>query len=137
MPLLDTTRRALVHRLAVEQAQCRVPSLAAGLVRAGELVWADGRGELAGPAGGTQYRIGSITKTFVAVLILRLRDQGRLRLEDRVDAHLPDTPVGDRTLLHLLSHGSGLQAEAPGGEWWERSAGRGWDVLGPALDAGT
>jgi CubicO group peptidase (beta-lactamase class C family) len=133
--LLDATQRALLHRLAVEQADCRVPSLVAGLVRGDRVVWSAGRGDLAGPPEDTQYRIGSITKTFVAVLVMRLRDAGRLRIEDRVDAYLPDTPVGDRTLLNLLSHGSGLQAEGPGGDWWERSPGRGWDVLGPALDA--
>ena len=39
-----------------------------------------------------QYRIGSITKTLVAVLVMQLRDEGALDLNDRLDAHLP----GDR-----------------------------------------
>ena len=40
-----------------------------------------------------QYRIGSITKTLVAVLVLQLRDEGVLDLDDRLDAHLPGIAV--------------------------------------------
>ena len=43
------------------------------------------------PTTDTQYRIGSITKTFVAVLVLRLRDEGLLDLADPLEAHLPGT----------------------------------------------
>ena len=38
------TRRALSHRLAVAQHESRLPSVAAGVVRRGRLVWADARG---------------------------------------------------------------------------------------------
>ena len=36
-----------------------------------------------------QYRVGSITKTFTAVSIMQLRDEGKLDLDDRVEQHLP------------------------------------------------
>lgn len=132
--LLPATRRALLHRLAVEQAECRAPSLVGGVVRGGELLWSAGRGRVgdAEPGADTQYRIGSITKTFTAVLVMRLRDEGKVRLDDRLDTYLSGTPVGDRTLVHLLSHGSGLSSEIPG-EWWERSHGRDKAALLSAL----
>lgn len=132
--LLPVTERALLHRLAREQADCRVPSLVAGLVRDGELVWSAGRGRVGDrePGADTQYRIGSITKTFVGALVLLLRDRGEVRLEDTLEAYVPGTPVGDRTLAHLLSHGSGLQSEVPG-EWWERSPGHDWAALAGQL----
>lgn len=41
------------------------------------------------PDADTQYRIGSLTKTFVAVLVLRLRDEGLLALGDPLARHLP------------------------------------------------
>ena len=135
-PLLDSTRRALDHRLARAQAEGRAPSLVAGLVRDGALVWTGLRGAVDGaaPTGDTQYRIGSITKTFVAVLVLRLRDEGLLDLGDPVERHLPGTAIGDRTVLQLLSHTAGIASETPA-PWWERTDGALRpdlaDVLGP------
>ncbi|MFY1705701.1 serine hydrolase domain-containing protein [Micromonospora sp. WMMA1923] len=74
------------------------------------------------PDGDTQYRIGSITKTMVATLVMRLRDEGRLALTDPLDAHLPGTAAGQATIATLLSHTAGLAAETPG-PWWERTPG--------------
>lgn len=135
-PLLESTRRALDHRLARAQAEGRAPSFVAGLVRDGKLVWTGSSGTVDGaaPTADTQYRIGSITKTFVAVLVLRLRDEGRLDLGDRIETHLPGTSVGDRTVLQLLSHTTGIASETPS-PWWERTDGAVRpalaDVLGP------
>ncbi len=74
------------------------------------------------PDGNVQYRIGSITKTFTAVLVLRLRDEGVLDLGDPVEKYLPGTGVGEATLAELLAHSGGLAAETPG-PWWERTPG--------------
>jgi CubicO group peptidase (beta-lactamase class C family) len=133
--LLPSTERALSRRIAVEQAERRAPSLVAAVVRDGRMVWAGGRGRVDGaePTADTQYRIGSISKTFTAVLVLRLRDEGRLDLSDPLEAHLPGTPVGDRSIAQLLSHASGLTAEPPG-PWWERTQGRPWQDLAGSLD---
>ena len=122
--LLPDTRRALRHRLATAQVHGRAPSVAAAVVRDGRPVWVDGWGSVAGgmPDGDTQYRIGSITKTFVAVLVLRLRDEGRLALSDPLDKHLPGTVAGQATIGALLAHTAGLAAETPG-PWWERTPG--------------
>ncbi|MEP7191623.1 MAG: serine hydrolase domain-containing protein [Actinomycetota bacterium] len=128
------TARALSHRLAAEQSDCRLPSVAAGLVRGGELVWSDAVGTIDGRSDGvaataqTQYRLGSITKTFVAVEVLRMRDEGLLDLNDPIGRHLEDTPFGHVTIAQLLSHTSGLQAET-NGPWWERTAGGTWAEL--------
>jgi CubicO group peptidase (beta-lactamase class C family) len=75
------------------------------------------------PDADTQYRIGSLTKTFVAVLVMRLRAEGLLELTDPLGVHLPGTAVGGVTVGQLLSHTSGLAAETPG-PWWERTPGR-------------
>ncbi|NYI04440.1 serine hydrolase domain-containing protein [Allostreptomyces psammosilenae] len=134
-PLLPETERALLHRLAVEQARARVPSLVAGLVRDGHLLWHGVRGDVDGlpPGPRTQYRVGSLTKTFVAVLVMQLRDEGLLALDEPLGRHLPEAAspgVAELTVASLLSHTSGLTAEPPG-PWWERSPGTGW----PELDA--
>ncbi len=134
MHLDPGTVRHLHHLMATAQAKGRLPSVAAGLVRDGSLVWSDAVGTLDGRASGepadadTQYRMGSITKTFVGVATLRLRDAGQLDLQGRFGAYVPGTPFGDVTIAQLLSHGSGLQAET-NGPWWERTPGSGWDAL--------
>ena len=118
------TADLLLARLASEQSSQRLPSVVAGLVRDGELVWSAGRGRVEGvtPDADVQYRCGSITKTFVGVCVMRLRDEGRLALSDPVQRFLPDTGVGELTIAQLLSHSSGLRAET-GAQWWERTPG--------------
>ena len=76
----------------------------------------------------TQYRIGSLTKTFIAVLVMRLRDEGRLDLADPLGKHLDAGQAASVTIAQLLSHTAGLASETPG-PWWERSPGD----LRPAL----
>jgi CubicO group peptidase (beta-lactamase class C family) len=57
----------------------------------------------------TRYLIASLTKTLTAAAIVRLRDQGRLRLEDTLARYLPAFPYASRiTLTHLLGHASGV-----------------------------
>lgn len=131
--LPEPAARRLDARLADEQRRNRLPSVTAALVRDGALLWSGAAGHLDGTDASplatprTQYRIGSITKTFVAVQVLRLRDEGRLALSDRIEEHLPELrlPV---TVAQLLSHTAGLQAETDG-SWWERSPGLAWDAL--------
>jgi D-alanyl-D-alanine carboxypeptidase len=57
-----------------------------------------------------RFRIGSITKTFVATVTLQLVDEGRLQLDDTVEKWLPGAlPDGHRiTVRHLLNHTSGV-----------------------------
>ncbi|MET8580155.1 serine hydrolase domain-containing protein [Streptomyces collinus] len=129
--LLPGTRRALLHRIAVAQAEGRAPSLVAAVVRDGRAVWHGARSSVDGhaPDENVQYRIGSITKTFTAVLVLRLRDEGVLDLGDPLEKYLPGTGAGEATIAELLAHTGGLAAETPG-PWWERTPGS----LRPGLD---
>ena len=128
--MLPTTELALLRRVAVEQAEHRAPSLLAAVVRGAELLWTGARGSVDGaaPTADTQYRIGSITKTFVAVLVLRLRDEGLLDLNDSLDKHVGGTSFGHLTVAQLLSHTAGLTSESPG-TWWERAPGDDWPAL--------
>src|SRR5262245_7612751 len=96
-----------------------MPSVVAALVRDGEVVWSDAVGladletERAAPPE-TQYRIGSITKTFTAAAVFQLRDEGLLDLDDPVGKHVEELAVTTPAVRALLSHASGLQREQPG-----------------------
>ncbi|WP_281157531.1 serine hydrolase domain-containing protein [Streptomyces sp. HYC2] len=56
-----------------------------------------------------RFRIGSVTKTFSAVVLLQLAAEGRVKLDDPVNRYLPDLLPDDRiTVRHVLGHRSGL-----------------------------
>jgi CubicO group peptidase (beta-lactamase class C family) len=58
----------------------------------------------------TIYRIGSVTKPFTAIIVLRLGERKQLRLNDRLSLYCPDYPNGDQiTIKHLLSNTSGIE----------------------------
>lgn len=115
--------RALAARVRDRQRTWRAAGLAAGVVRAGGLEWSIGVGAADvshpddPPDPNTAFAIGSITKTFTAVLLMALRDEGKLALSDRLDRFLPQAPADSPTLRDLLAHASGLQREAPGDVW--------------------
>ena len=116
---LATELRAVI---ANTQSERRVASIAAAVVRGGAVVWSDAVGladaeQAVEATPDHQYRVGSITKTFTAVCVMQLRDEGKLKLEDRLGAHLDVRAGGDLTLRQMLSHGSGLQREVPGDVW--------------------
>ncbi|WP_439873706.1 serine hydrolase domain-containing protein [Bacillus mycoides] len=63
----------------------------------------------------TKYRIGSITKTVVAVSIMQLREKGKLNIEDNVNKYIPSFPADKNiTLRNLLTHTSGLPEQGQG-----------------------
>lgn len=59
----------------------------------------------------TKFRIGSITKQFTAAIILRLREEGKLKLDDKITDHIPyyRKDTGEIVTIHqLLVHTSGI-----------------------------
>lgn len=121
---LDPKLTARLEAAAVAaQRAWRATGLSAGVVRDGELVWSthvgSARVDPPTPAtDDTQTMIGSITKTFTAVLVMQMRDEGRLSLDDTLGTWLPDTQHATLTVRQMLSHSSGLQRE-PMGHLWE------------------
>jgi len=104
-------RAAIDAALEVSEAD----GITVAVARDGELVWAGATGT--GLDGSTRLTtdsrmvIGSLTKTFVATLILQLAEEGRLELDDPLEAHLPGLEIPDAdviTLRQLLDHTSGL-----------------------------
>jgi CubicO group peptidase (beta-lactamase class C family) len=57
----------------------------------------------------TPFQLASVSKQFTAVSILQLMEQGKLKLDDRVEQHIPGFPYDSSiTLRSLLTHKSGL-----------------------------
>ena len=70
------------------------------------------------------FRIASMTKSFTAMAVMRLRDEGKLSLDDPAEKYVPELkslqyPTGDSpriTIRHLLSHATGFPEDNPWGD---------------------
>src|SRR5207302_5125243 len=93
------------------------------------VVWARGFG-LADPkakrpaTAETVYRVGSVSKLFTDIAVMRLVEQGRLDLDAPVTKYLPDFTPGNPfdkpiTLRQLMTHRSGLVRESPVGNYFD------------------
>ena len=115
------------------------PGVAYGVIVDGAFVHSAGLGSLrpaAGPGGvadetpgpDSRYRIASMTKSFTAAAVLALRDDGRLRLDDPVEAWVPELDGAVRwsadsapvTIRSLLTMSAGLPTDDP---WGDRQLG--------------
>jgi CubicO group peptidase (beta-lactamase class C family) len=73
---------------------------------------------------GSVFRIASMTKSFTAMAIMRLRDEGKLSLDDPAEKYVPELkslayPTSDSpriTIRHLLSHATGFPEDNPWGD---------------------
>ncbi|HXQ47982.1 MAG TPA: serine hydrolase domain-containing protein, partial [Caulobacteraceae bacterium] len=67
-----------------------------------------------------RFRVASHSKTFTATAVMKLREQGRLTLDDRAGDHVrglhPD--VASATLAQLLSHTAGIMRDGPDCAYW-------------------
>ena len=115
-------------------------SISAAIIKNNKVIWSGAFGyakrEKDAPANtGTIYRIGSITKTFTAALLMLLVEDGKLKLDDPVENYLPEIKKlqgydADHkiTFRQLASHTSGLDREpamkyadaGPLGQWEEK-----------------
>lgn len=111
----------------VERQQ--MPGAVLGIIIDGDLVWVKAAGvretnDRAPVTPDTVFRIASMTKSFTALSILKLRDQGKLSLDDPVSRYVPaladlpsptkDSPV--LTIRHLLTHSEGFPEDNPWGD---------------------
>ena len=94
-----------------------IPGVSVAIVRDGKVVRAKGYGlanvELSVPATeNTVYQLASVTKTFTATAVMMLVEDGKLGLDDKITARLPDLPAawGEVTVRHLLCHTSGIKS---------------------------
>lgn len=111
-----------LERLSREvQAQARIPALSVALRRTDRPLWTfqvGGSGNGRPLDADSRFRIGSVTKTFTAVLVMQARDEGLLELDDPIAKYLDVSAHGGLTIRRLLSHTGGLQRE-PAGDVWD------------------
>jgi len=127
-------------------AQAHAPGAAWGIVVDGELAHTGTTGfrDVAAQApvdADTVFRIASMTKSFTAMSILKLRDEGKLSLDDPAERYVPELaglkyPTSDApkiTIRHLLSHAEGFPEDNP---WGDRQLADSEDQLSAMLRGG-
>lgn len=104
--VLETTLREVSHH---------VPAISAAVALPGRGLWSGAAGTACRGAGAdtvgadTRFQAASLTKTLVAVVVLQLVQEGKLRLDDPVGRWFPDVPQASvMTVDHLLRHTTGL-----------------------------
>lgn len=111
-----------------------------GIIKGGKLIhsghagYADVVRKIA-PDNQTVYRIGSVTKTLTAIMLMQLVERGRVRLSDPVEQYLPEArrlrnwPDKSRpiTLIQLATHTAGIAAE-PDGPGFDKGPIKAWET---------
>lgn len=107
--------------IKAEMQKQRIPGMSLAVVKEGKIIKAQGYGlanvEHNIPAKPeTVYKIASVSKQFLATGIMLLAQEGKLRVDDKVNQYLDGTPDTWKniTIRHFLTHTSGVVREAPG-----------------------
>lgn len=122
--------KALRELVAREAEQKNIPAIAIALVDDQKVVWAHavGHEDAAGKVPATPktvFRVGSVSKLFTDVAVMRLVERGEIDLDAPVSKYLPTfKPVNpfdktELTLRHLMAHRSGLIRESPAGNYFD------------------
>src|SRR6478752_1219051 len=133
----------LFEKFAADQ---HVPGAAWGVIVDGELAHAGVTGYRDVPSKSpvtpdTVFRIASMTKSFTAIAILKLRDEGKLSLDDPAERYVPEKkslvyPTSDSprlTIRHLLSHAEGFPEDNP---WGDQQLAESDDQMSAMIKAG-
>jgi D-alanyl-D-alanine carboxypeptidase len=115
-----SARDTVDRYVAAEMERMRIPGVALAVVRAGKVIKAEGYGvadlEHQIPVTPrTVFKIGSVSKQFIATGIMVLAQDGRLNVDDPVSRYFAGVPDSWRgvTLRHFLTHTSGVLREGP------------------------
>ncbi|MEJ2215140.1 MAG: serine hydrolase [Gemmatimonadota bacterium] len=128
----DDVVHALQSFVRHERAEKGIPGLSLALVDSQRVVWAAGFGWADSTAGvratpETVYRVGSVSKLFTDIAIMRLVERGELDLDAPIQKYLPSfeprNPFGGTiTIRELSAHRAGLTREPPVGSYFDDSS---------------
>jgi len=128
-PIPSSTWNKLDRLYADFAKQQHAPGLAYGIVYEGKLVHVGSFGyanleDSIPVTSQTVFRIASMTKSFISAAIVKLRDEGKIRLDDPLDQYIPafkqqkllTTDAPAITIRHLLTHAAGFPEDNPWGD---------------------
>ena len=114
---LEGVKEKFESFIADVMMQDHIPGLSLAIVKDGKVVYARGFGARNLKANlpatpDTLYAVGSCAKSFTAMSVMQLQEEGKLNVNDPVSKYLPDFKIGRKVspirIHHLLSHSSGI-----------------------------
>jgi CubicO group peptidase (beta-lactamase class C family) len=114
------TLEELKKAMAEVVEKTHVPGAGVALVSHGEVVWCGGIGKADIAAGreitcDTEFRVGSVSKSFVSLALLKLEEEGKINLQARVEDLAPEVPIKNAweatnpvRVVNLLEHTAGF-----------------------------
>ena len=116
----EGSRDSVDHYVAAEMERAHIPGVALAVLRGGKPVkiatygFADLEHRVP-VTPSTVFKIGSVSKQFIATAIVLLQQEGRVAFDDPISKHVAGTPEtwGGVTLRHLLTHTAGILREGP------------------------
>ncbi|WP_141521517.1 serine hydrolase domain-containing protein [Novosphingobium sp. PC22D] len=143
---IETMAGTLHDIFTAYMAEAHVPGMVYGVVQDGKLVLVEGLGtrDLVSRTpvdADTRFRIASMSKAFTGLAILKLRDEGKLRLADPVSQYVPEVadwalPTSDSravTVADLMHHTAGFVEDNP---WGDRQQSIAPEAFGAMMRAG-
>ena len=124
-PAPPKTVEELQKAIKNELEKNHVPGAGVALISRGELLWCGGIGEADVASKrpvtcDTEFRVGSISKTFVALALLKLQEEGKINLEARLHDVAPEVPISNAwesahpvRIVNLLEHTAGFDDMEP------------------------
>src|SRR5262249_51598017 len=118
---LDELKKAMADVVTKNQ----LPGAGVALVSQGEILWCGGFGKRdAAPGRGitcdTGFRVGSVSKSFVALAVLKLEEEGKINLQARLQDLAPEVPIKNEwessnpvRAVNLLEHTAGFDDMSP------------------------
>jgi CubicO group peptidase (beta-lactamase class C family) len=126
---IKATQAAIDKLYKEHAAKNHFPGFVYGVVADGKLIYTGEAGytdiENKTPATvSSAFRIASMSKSFTAMAIVKLRDEGKLKLDDQASKYIPEmkavkpltTDAPEITVRHLLTHATGFPEDNPWGD---------------------
>ena len=129
----DAVIARLSELIPKEMERIGISGISVALVDDQEIVWAEGFGHAdengrVEATADTVYRIGSISKLFTDLAVMRLYEQGKLDIDADISNYIPEFSIGrpfetdkPTTLRQLMAHCSGFLRESPVGSYFDDS----------------
>lgn len=112
----EFSEKKIDQYIQTEMKAAHIPGLAIGIVKGDQIIHLKGYGKEISPQ--TPFILGSTTKSFTAMAIMKLVEEGKFDLDSPIQTYLPEMDLPNISVRQLLNQTSGIsKAPKQNGEW--------------------
>ncbi len=126
-PAAKKDKKSLAHAVLETAVKSGLPGAVVLVGQKGEVIYEGSEGKSSlqfdvPMSSDTKFRIGSVTTLFTTAAVLKLKEQGKVRLDDPISRYIPDYPKGaEITIENLLTHTSGIPNHTQKPDFWRQA----------------